>query len=78
MLDNSRIEEDAYDLVSRYENRLLDIDGRFDRAKSCAILNAVSIIEAFKKATVARDLQIAYVNHWTAVISAIMKMKEMK
>ena len=37
MLDNDRIEEDAYDLVSRYENRLLDIDGRFDRAKSCAI-----------------------------------------
>ena len=47
MLDNDRIEEDAYDLVSRYENRLLDVDGRFDRAKSCAILNAVSIIEAF-------------------------------
>ncbi len=78
MLDNSRIEEDAYDLVSRYEHRLLDIDNSFDRAKSCAILNAVSIIEAFKKATVARDLQIEYVNHWTAVISAIMKMKEMK
>ena len=78
MVDREKVYKDAHDLIERYESRLAETPDRFDRAKECAILNSVSIIEAFKKAHCARDLQIAYVDHWTAVVSEIMKLKEDK
>jgi hypothetical protein len=92
MVDREKVYKDAHDLIERYESRLaetpdrfdrakecaIETPDRFDRAKECAILNSVSIIEAFKKAHCARDLQIAYVDHWTAVVSEIMKLKEDK